>query len=70
MKNRYFGKGICNKNLLCYKIQKDKHQFCIKRTYNVLKTASESFYKEKTIEETSNFNLKGYNELKSRENAR
>ena len=28
----YFGKGSCNKGLLCSKIQKDKHQVLIRRT--------------------------------------
>lgn len=28
----YFGKGSCNKGLLCSKIQMDKHQVLIKRT--------------------------------------
>ncbi|MHA1303238.1 MAG: hypothetical protein ACTSQE_03105 [Candidatus Heimdallarchaeaceae archaeon] len=28
-KKEYFGKGFCNKNLLCYRIQRDKHSITI-----------------------------------------
>jgi hypothetical protein len=31
-KNSYFGKGSCNKGLLCSKIQIDKHQIRIRKT--------------------------------------
>lgn len=30
-KEVYFGKGACNKNLLCSKIQMDKHQILIRK---------------------------------------
>ena len=31
-KNSYFGKGSCNRGLLCSKIQVDKHQIRIRKT--------------------------------------
>ena len=52
-KRTYFGKGSCNRGLLCSKIQIDKHQILVNKTFinqiNVLKENQEILEREQLI---------------------
>ena len=55
-KNSYFGKGSCNRGLLCSKIQIDKHQIRIRKTLP-LDLDSVSVNQEKILLRDQEFNI-------------